>query len=78
MSRIYHVFDLETGSNRLVRADNQAQAVRHVVKGRFDVAVATQDVLVGLLTEGVGVEEAGTEAPAVVEAPVIELTGAPV
>jgi hypothetical protein len=61
-TRIYHVFDKQTGTNRLVRAGSPAQAVRHVVKNRFDVEVAGQDLLVELLPQGFVVEESGKDA----------------
>ena len=45
----------------LVRAASQAQAVGHVVRGRFSAEVATQDQLVGLVAKGCVVQEAGGE-----------------
>lgn len=46
----------------LVRANNQSQAIRHVVRGLFKAEVATQAQLVDLLTAGVKVEDAKDEA----------------
>lgn len=46
---------------RLVRAHNQAQALRHVVRD-FQATVASQDELVAALGAGVKVETAGVEA----------------
>ena len=42
----------------LVRAPNQAQAIRHVSKGVFTCAVATQDDLVEYLASGADIEDA--------------------
>lgn len=60
-ARIYVVQDNETNEKTLVRAANQAQAVRHVVKHRFAVELASQDVLVELLGIGETVETASGE-----------------
>jgi len=60
-TRIYVVQDTETSEKALVRAANQAQALRHVVKNRFAVAMASQDELVSLLESGTTVETASTE-----------------
>lgn len=63
-SRIYVVTDAtvaptdpEQQAHRLVRAGNPAQAIRHVVRGRFSAEVAGQATLVRLVAAGVGVEE---------------------
>lgn len=61
-TRIYLVTDVETNKNRLIRAGNQAQAIRHVAQTRFDIEVAGQDDLVSLLTSGIPVEMAGAGA----------------
>ena len=58
-TRIYVVTDVETNRHRLIRAGNQAQAIRHAAQTRFDIEVAGQDDLVGLLTSGIPVEMAG-------------------
>jgi len=55
-TRIYLVTDIETNKHRLIRAANQAQAIRHAAQTRFDIEVAGQDDLVSLLTHGVPVE----------------------
>lgn len=55
-TRIYVVRDNTSGSPRLVRAATQAQAIRHVVKDRFDVSVADQETLVSLMENGYKVE----------------------
>jgi len=60
-TRIYVVQDTETDEKALVRAANQAQALRHVVKNRFAVGVASQDELVTLLEGGTTVETASNE-----------------
>jgi hypothetical protein len=67
-TRIYLVFDTATLKKRLVRSANAAQAVRHVVKSRFEVGVAGQNELVALLQDGVRVEDINEE-PTVVESP---------
>lgn len=60
-TRIYVVQDTETDEKALVRAANQAQALRHVVKNRFAVGLASQDTLVELLESGATVETASAE-----------------
>jgi hypothetical protein len=45
---------------RLVRAPNQAQALRHIVKP-YSAEVASQDDLIAALAKGVKVEEAKAE-----------------
>lgn len=62
--RIYLVTDRNTQTRRLIRAANQAQAVRHAAQSRFDIQVASQDDLVTLLAAGQAVESAtqATEA----------------
>ena len=59
-TRIYLVTDRETQAKRLIRAGNQAQAIRHAAQSRFDIEVAGQDDLVQLLGSGRAVEVAGT------------------
>ena len=61
-TRIYLVTDVETNKHRLIRAGNQAQAIRYVAQTRFDIEVAGQDDLVALLTGGIPVEPAGGQA----------------
>jgi hypothetical protein len=61
-TRIYVVTDIENNRPRLVRAANQAQAMRHVAQTRFDIEVAGQDDLVSLLTAGHAIELAGVGA----------------
>lgn len=63
-TRIYVVQDTETDEKALVRAGNQSQALRHVVKNRFAVGVASQDALVELLEGGAAVETASNEPEA--------------
>lgn len=41
-TRIYLVTDNETKRHRLIRAGNQAQAIRHAAKTRFEIEVAGQ------------------------------------
>jgi hypothetical protein len=61
-TRIYVVTDVETNRHRLIRAGNQAQAIRHAAQTRFDIEVAGQEDLVSLLTNGVPIELAGAGA----------------
>ena len=61
-TRIYLVTDTETQRHRLIRAGNQAQAIRHAAQTRFEIAVAGQDALVNLLTHGIPVELATGQA----------------
>lgn len=63
-TRIYLVTDRDTQTRRLIRAANQAQAVRHAAQSRFDIQVASQNDLVKLLAAGQTVESAtqATEA----------------
>jgi hypothetical protein len=63
-TRIYLVTDIETNKHRLIRAGNQAQAIKYAAQTRFDIEVAGQDDLVSLLTGGVPVELAGGPATA--------------
>lgn len=63
-TRIYLVTDTETNKHRLIRAANQAQAIRHAAQTRFDIEVAGQNDLVSLLTHGVPVELATGQATA--------------
>jgi len=60
-TRIYVVGDKQGATQRLVRAGNQAQALRHVAKDRFEVKVADQNTLVFLMENGAKVETAETE-----------------
>ena len=64
-TRIYLVTDVETNKHRLIRASNQAQAIKYAAQTRFDIEVAGQDDLVNLLTNGVPIEMAG--APAIAD-----------
>jgi hypothetical protein len=61
-TRIYNVFDGKT--DRLIRAGNPAQALRHVAKASFTVRVATQDDLVDVVGRGGKVEDASKEEDA--------------
>lgn len=63
-TRIYVVTDIETSRHRLIRASNQAQAIRHAAQTRFDIEVAGQEDLVSLLTNGIPIELAGAGATA--------------
>ena len=56
-TRIYNV------NGRLVRATNQAQAVRHVAKDTITCSVATQEEIVEAMLAGKSVEDA-CESPA--------------
>ena len=61
-TRIYLVTNTETNKHRLIRAANQAQAIRHAAQTRFEIEVAGQDALVNLLTHGIPVELATGQA----------------
>ena len=63
-TRIYVVTDTETNRHRLIRAGNQAQAIKYAAQTRFDIEVAGQDDLVNLLTNGVPIELATSQATA--------------
>jgi len=63
-TRIYVVTDTETNRHRLIRAANQAQAIKYAASTRFDIEVAGQDDLVSLLTNGIPVELATGQATA--------------
>lgn len=57
--RVYVVNDGDNASRRLVEAASQAQAIAHVVRGKYVATVATQAELVDLVGCGVKVEQAG-------------------
>ena len=46
----YLIRNTDTGDERLVRADNQAQALRHITRTTYSVEVATVDQVAALLT----------------------------
>jgi len=48
-TRIYLVTNRNNDVQQLVRANSQAQAIRHVARSTFGAAVAAQESLVGLL-----------------------------
>jgi hypothetical protein len=48
---------------KLVEAGSKQAALRHVAKDLITVEVATQKTLVGAMTDGVKVEQAGAEEP---------------
>lgn len=58
-TRIYVVTDKTTQAKALARASTQASALRSVIADRFEVEVASQEVLVDLITKGAKVIEAG-------------------
>lgn len=65
-TRIYLVQTQHAGqviARRLVRAPNQAQAIRHVATASITAEVATQDECIELAASGVRVETSG-ERPA--------------
>jgi hypothetical protein len=51
-TRIYVVTDIESNRHRLVRAANQAQAMRHVAQACFDVEVAGVGATVDMFEAG--------------------------
>lgn len=56
--RIYLITDRVSGTQHLVRARNQAQAIRLVAGAQFGAAVAGQETLVSLIQDGVVVRDA--------------------
>lgn len=46
----YLIRNTGTGDERLVRADNQAQALRHITRTTYSVEVSSVDQVVALLT----------------------------
>lgn len=61
MKRVYRVISARTGDEWLVRAHNQAQAIRHVVKSEYRAAVAGQETLIEMLTAGAKVLDSDDE-----------------
>lgn len=66
-ARIYRVLNTTTGDDYLVRANTQAQAIRHVVADQFRAQVAGQETIVEHLTRGGAVLDA-TREPETAEA----------
>lgn len=62
-TRIYLVTNRADSSQRLVRAANQAQAVRHVARDTITAAVAAQETLVEMLLGGHDVEDTRADEP---------------
>lgn len=60
-TRIYLVTN-GASDPRLVKAANQAQAIRHVTKPLYKAEVASQEALVAALSKGTKVEEAKDDA----------------
>jgi len=56
-TRIYVVTQKKSGVYQLIRAANQAQAIRHAARKEFIAEVASQDQLVVLVASGVKVED---------------------
>lgn len=66
-TRIYEIAFIKSPpemKSRLVRAGNVNQAIRHVADQIITGDVASQEALVGLLGEGVPIEDAGEEVVA--------------
>lgn len=66
-TRIYEIAFIKSPpemKSRLVRAGNVNQAIRHVADQIITGDVASQEALVGLLGEGVLIEDAGEEVAA--------------
>lgn len=57
-TRIYLVVDKATGTKRLAKAGNKAQALRAVTSDQFSVDVASQEDLVNLISTGAQVLDA--------------------
>ncbi len=64
-TRIYSVKD-KTGEEHLVEATSQAQAIRHVARGMFQIEVATAKEVATAMKAGAVVEDA-TQEPVAVE-----------
>lgn len=63
-ARIYAVEEDNVGGvTRLVKATNQAQALRHVARDRFDVRVASALEVADLMASGVKVQDATRDDP---------------
>lgn len=62
-TRIYLVRDDIHTDEYLVRAVNQAAALRHVTQKQYSVSVATQEQIVALLTQGARVNDAKFDDP---------------
>lgn len=62
-TRIYLVTNRNNDVQQLVRANSQAQAIRHVVKNDYSATVAAQESIVSLLGAGQKVLDAGAELP---------------
>ena len=60
MSKRIYLVSSET-TNTLVRATNQAQAIRHVAIHQYSAKVASQDDLVKLVAAGQTVEDASAD-----------------
>lgn len=61
-ARIYVVTDKTANTKHLVKATNQAQAVRHIAAARLDCMVANSMEVVSLMQSGATVEDATTTA----------------
>jgi hypothetical protein len=71
-TRIYYV-TAEDGEARLVRATSPAQAIRHVARDRYRVAVASQETIVEMVSAGDPVETAGDEPVGPEERQMVEI-----
>ena len=69
MNRIYLVTNTETNSRALVEAGNVAQAIRHVVGGKYHAKPASAKEAHELAAAGVQLEVAAKEAPEPAPAP---------
>lgn len=58
-----HIYAVQApGTFRLVEASTKQSALNHVVRDTFTVERASQKTLVAAMTDGVKVEQAGTQA----------------
>lgn len=62
-TRIYRVFSTATGNDWLVRATNQAQAIRYIARDQYRAAVAGQETIIELLQRGDQVLDAIQDKP---------------
>jgi hypothetical protein len=61
MKRIYKITNNVTGASRFVKADNRAQALRHVAESTYRIGVASANEIADAAMAGcLTVETAGT------------------
>lgn len=58
--RIYIVTD-DSDTVRMIEASNARQAVRHVIKNKYNATLATQHALIEMTASGIKLEKAADE-----------------